>query len=403
MMPLKRSVRWLALCSGVLAVCNLAFSSAALASMQSKGIKIEDYCSDSVRNSMPNNKQAQTKHDCMRIEKYGDKMLVHGAVAKGDANRIARALKRHPDTSEIHLNSGGGNSAEGMQIGLVLRNSGRVVVVNRNSECASACTVAFLGGKLRRIDNGAKFQVHIYSGFMNGFTSYKNYDFNERRADGFVWTKEIIKNPASFLVSMSKSQHGIYYQSTKANISFDENKYSDVDSIKVARRFAYLRNMIQAIGSNFSEYRMSREAIELSRKLQRKRIESFQHYINNQLEKDVKEIQVGGVSAAHQIAMRIERETALNLIAGLCELNLNKQQRSFIAAEQKPWEVADRLLEYCNVSRFENSTQNNNLLGSRSDAALRMIITMFESRILSVSVLSPETLFNYGFTNVEAM
>jgi hypothetical protein len=373
------------------------------ATAQSQYREFQNQCSKDTQNDtrQTKNRNARTSDDCLRIVSNGRILKISGKVAAGDAYRIQRAIQSNRGAVEVQLDSGGGNSAEGMKIGLVFRASKLLIRVANGSRCASACTVAFLGGSLRTIDSSAQFLVHIYSGFMNGFDYLNGYDFSRRRSEGFIWKDQLLSNPREFLLSIAKNQHGLLHASSYPNnFYFDEDNRRQSQSIKVARRFNYLKSMIQGLDKSFSYEGMTREANSLTRMLQQKRIQSFKHYVEHQLDTDIKSIAEGGRSAAHQIAMRIERETAFNMIAGICELNENVGF-SFVASSHKPWAVADRLFELCKTSRFDEQVNSLNRIGNRSNLALRMIITMFESRIRGVSELSQETLFNYGFTNVE--
>ncbi|MFQ3248643.1 MAG: hypothetical protein ACI9O6_000445 [Glaciecola sp.] len=365
--------------------------------------EFQNQCSSETKSyiARTKNRAARTYDDCLKILSNGQILKVSGSVAAGDASRIQRAIYSNRGAVEVRLDSGGGNSAEGMKIGLVFRSSKLLIRVANGSSCASACTVAFLGGSLRTIDSNAQFLVHIYSGFMNGFDRLNGYDFNTRRSEGFIWKDKLLSHPREFLLSIAKNQHGLLYSSVyPSKYYFEEDNRRGNSSIKVARRFNYLKSMIQALDQSFSYEGMTKEANRLTRMLQQKRIQSFNHYVEHQLDADINSIAEGGRSAAHQIAMRIERETAFNMIAGICELNENKEF-SFVSSTYKPWLVADQLFTLCKTSRFDEQVSSLNRIGNRSNLALRMIITMFESRIRGVSELSQETLFNYGFTNVE--
>ncbi|MDT0594953.1 hypothetical protein [Glaciecola petra] len=396
-----------------IAFCSFLFSAAsatatlANAEMQTsanQGRELQGRCSDAVRKKVQAQKDraAVTKKDCMQIRTFGSYLTIEGTVAPDDAVRIRRAIKQAGSAVEVRLNSGGGDSAEGMKIGLEFRASNLLIRIANRSSCASACTVAFMGGNLRTIDDGAGFQVHIYSGFRDGFNHFNNYDFNRLRKGGYIWKDELLKSPRDFLLGVVKYQHGLRGGSSiKNGMVYDENYYRSPSSIKVARRFNYLRSMIQPPSQRFSYDGMLQAAANLTKRLQQKRAQSYEFYVKNQLAQDIKQIELGGRSAAHQIAMRIERDTAFNMIAGICEINEAKSEFSFISNSLKPYTVADSLFSLCNISRFDQQSDSQNSLGPRSNFALRMIITMFESRIQGVSELSQETLFNYGFTNVE--
>jgi hypothetical protein len=386
----------------VVFVCNSRFVSANTLE-QGQYREFQRYCSSSTQADIrrTEKRDARSFNDCLKIESNGRIIKISGSVAEGDAQRIQKAINSIRSAVEIRLDSTGGNSAEGMKIGLLFRTSKMLIRVANGNSCASACTVAFLGGGLRAIDSNAQFLVHIYSGFMNGFDRFNGYDFNFRRSEGFIWKDKLLTQTRDFLLHISKTQHGLQLASSYPNnLYFDEDNNRSSPSIKVARRFNYLKSMIQPADQSFNYNSMNREAERLTRMLRQKRVQSFKHYVEQQLENDIKSISEGGRSAAHQIAMRMERETAFNMIAGICELNENREF-SFISSTHKPWLVADKLFELCKTSRFDEQINSLNQLGNRSNLALRMIITMFESRIKGVSELSQETLFNYGFTNVE--
>ncbi|MGQ8367345.1 hypothetical protein [Glaciecola sp. 1036] len=347
----------------------------------------------------------------MKIETSGNIMRISGGVTSGDASRIGRVLGSNI-ISEIHLNSPGGDSAEGMRIGLMFREHRSFVRVADNASCASACTVAFLGGRIRAIDDNASYLVHIYSGYMDGFDRYDGKSFEStkfQRADktNFVWKHELVKDPKGFLRWIQRDTHGFervdsaFHFLEKSRIVREYNSLRSERSAKVALRFSYLRNMIQPIEYRTSEDAIYREGQALTAKLEKKRIESYQHYMTHKLEEDVAQIKRGGASVAHIIAKRIERDTAFNIIAGICEINETGKTGDFIASNYKATEVADKLFSLCKISRFDDSSSSKDLLGPRSSHALRMIITMFESRINSTSKLSQETLYNYGFKNLK--
>jgi hypothetical protein len=100
----------------------------------------------------------------------------------GDAQRLRAELSARR-YQEVWLLSGGGNLFEGIDIGHALRAAGMSVrVPNRETlrlaialtpkeagplSCVSACTVAFMGGLFRAVDDGATYQVHSASGFAD--------------------------------------------------------------------------------------------------------------------------------------------------------------------------------------------------------------------------------------------
>jgi len=96
--------------------------------------------------------------------------------SKNDAEKVATALaSRRVD--EVWLFSGGGDSNEGFRVGEVLRRYQVTVRVPHDAFCASACTVAFMGGFFRYIDvdQGARYLVHSASKWRNGLGDDDDY------------------------------------------------------------------------------------------------------------------------------------------------------------------------------------------------------------------------------------
>jgi hypothetical protein len=83
-------------------------------------------------------------------------------IHKGDADRLKQVLVSNHFT-EIWLASNGGDLMEGIEIGKILREKKQFVRVPSGARCVSACTVAFLGGVLRTIDQNATYEVHAYT------------------------------------------------------------------------------------------------------------------------------------------------------------------------------------------------------------------------------------------------
>jgi hypothetical protein len=91
---------------------------------------------------------------------------------QGDARTLEARLiaaAKAGGYAEIRLWSGGGSLLEGLNMGAVLNKHQATVRVVRDAVCASSCTIAFLGGAFRFVDRGARFQVHAYSRWLEGF------------------------------------------------------------------------------------------------------------------------------------------------------------------------------------------------------------------------------------------
>jgi hypothetical protein len=90
-------------------------------------------------------------------------ILATGPFVAGDANRLRDLLRRTPGAEVVMFQSPGGNAMEGMAVGRVIRQAGLATHLVRGIECASACTYAFLGGRVRTADPGARYGVHMFS------------------------------------------------------------------------------------------------------------------------------------------------------------------------------------------------------------------------------------------------
>lgn len=266
-------------------------------------------------------------------------LYLNGGIDERDGDKVRRALRQHR-FDEVWLKSPGGNLQEGIFIGTYLRESGAFLRVRRGDYCISACTVAFVGGLVRTIDAGASYEVHAYSGLLSGFRGRQGESKQavERR---------ILAEPAAYLTEHAKTemlQRGAWW---------------------AGALYVYFRLMIQP-GARAQLYSVldSSEHRVVSRALLPFGERALQYYLTNMLANDVQRIEKEGLGTAHEIAMRIERDAMQAMLVGL------------------------------------NALDENNYLQRRSDKAIRMLSTMFESRILATSELSLETLSEYGYTNV---
>jgi hypothetical protein len=96
-----------------------------------------------------------------------DTVLVYldGSIDPAVPERLSRALDGRDGKIAVWLNSPGGNLFAGMQLGRVIRRhrASTHIIDSRTllpGECYSACSLAFLGGVHRFIDNGARYGVH---------------------------------------------------------------------------------------------------------------------------------------------------------------------------------------------------------------------------------------------------
>lgn len=79
-------------------------------------------------------------------------ILATGEVRAGDADRLLNYLRTLPkkQNTAIYLSSPGGNLYEGMRLGRLFRRERIKTVIEGGEMCASACALAFLGGRDRQ-------------------------------------------------------------------------------------------------------------------------------------------------------------------------------------------------------------------------------------------------------------
>jgi hypothetical protein len=97
-------------------------------------------------------------------------IIADGEIQLGDAQRLASYLKRAPKIGTILFNSPGGNLAEGIDIGTLIRSRGLATRVGAGDECASACVYAFVGGVIREVEKGGRVGVHMAT--VEGWDDY---------------------------------------------------------------------------------------------------------------------------------------------------------------------------------------------------------------------------------------
>ncbi len=85
--------------------------------------------------------------------------MIDGAAAKN----LEAVLTANAPVHEVWLNSPGGNSRVGIEMGRTLRKHQVLTRVRSGDGCASACSTAFLGGIMRDVEPGAAYGVHMYT------------------------------------------------------------------------------------------------------------------------------------------------------------------------------------------------------------------------------------------------
>jgi hypothetical protein len=271
--------------------------------------------------------------DCGRA--FQDKQCADGEemFSTGDSVKLASILSaRRYD--EVWLASGGGVLDEGLAIGEVLRRFQATVRVPPGRRCVSSCTVAFLGGVFRYIDEGATYQVHAASLFLDT-------DLDD------PWMKDVVSDPATGLVEwadrllegfdLKRNHISGARESAKQLLIHCQKALNPLGQLPPGREQANRERLDRWVRAGAtSAYRKS-----------------------EQLSRDVDAIRREGVVAVQEILMRLERDTMQQAID-----------------ELRPM-LPD--------------------LGPRAEPALRMLETMYSSRITGTASLSYETLLQMGY------
>jgi hypothetical protein len=89
-------------------------------------------------------------------------LRITGYLAWGVLGEVSRALAANPGIQTVVLNSPGGHVGVGTRLHDQIKSRGLDTYVEKL--CASACTVAFLGGTHRTVRKGAKLGFHAVGG-----------------------------------------------------------------------------------------------------------------------------------------------------------------------------------------------------------------------------------------------
>lgn len=96
------------------------------------------------------------------VEADDQSLQITGHLAWGVLDKVKSAFAENPQITTVILNSPGGHVAVGSRLYDLFR--GRGVDTVADGLCGSACTLAFLGGKERILNKGAKLGFHSAAG-----------------------------------------------------------------------------------------------------------------------------------------------------------------------------------------------------------------------------------------------
>jgi hypothetical protein len=94
----------------------------------------------------------------LHVLRNGTELEFAGGITFGTTDEIRQALDEGSQIKVLHLNSIGGRIAEGRKLRELIRERG--LITYTATECDSACTIAFMGGKARYVGPNAKLGFH---------------------------------------------------------------------------------------------------------------------------------------------------------------------------------------------------------------------------------------------------
>lgn len=94
----------------------------------------------------------------LSVSPDGTTLHIDGTYAMGSDQAVRRALEQNPRVREVVLAGPGGRMGAGFEISRLIR--GRRLATRVETACASACTIAFLGGVDRSLAPEAKLGFH---------------------------------------------------------------------------------------------------------------------------------------------------------------------------------------------------------------------------------------------------
>jgi len=98
----------------------------------------------------------------------GTEMELAGGMPEGTTAAVREMLDEHPAVKVLHLNSDGGEMVEGYELSRLIRQ--RHLTTYTAATCASACTLAFLGGQPRYLAKDAWLGFHSAARTLGGET-----------------------------------------------------------------------------------------------------------------------------------------------------------------------------------------------------------------------------------------
>ena len=117
---------------------------------------------------------AELNQLAVRVSADGSTLYVEGSYGMGGEETVRRALDQNPGIRTVVLAGPGGRISVGSELYEMFRD--RKLATRVDDECASACTIAFLGGVDRSISPGGRLGFH--RGSFPGLSDNDMYESN---------------------------------------------------------------------------------------------------------------------------------------------------------------------------------------------------------------------------------
>ena len=196
-------------------------------------------------------------------------LLLAGSIEADSDKVVAPDIAKTKSYTEVWLCSGGGSVSAGKAIGVALNKVSATVRAPSNYFCASACTIAFMGGYVRIIDPKAQFVTHASSsakgfGIAKQTASAKSYTYFAFYDCSQSFAKEHCKNLRE-VISKIDSKKKLLCENIKSVMALGSNcmYYSSERAIRggnIIFANSYLTNFL------FSNPQLVYDSIDLQRK-----------------------------------------------------------------------------------------------------------------------------------------
>lgn len=162
-------------------------------------------------------------------------IIVEGGFEYGDDLSAFRAAVRENNPAIIGFNSPGGNIVKAMELGRLIRALGLDTLQARSLECASACSLAFMGGVRRAAEAGS---IGVHKSSFSGDTPIASHDavsaVQAMTAEIVTYMVEMGVDPSILQLSLRYDSDDIRYLSKSEMQQYRVTSGAAVPSVAVA-------------------------------------------------------------------------------------------------------------------------------------------------------------------------